>query len=837
MTVPLKEHRVVPPQFDSAAPNEVQPFSDRFFGREDEIHQIAATLVETETRLLTLTGPGGVGKTRLARQIEQAAQAAFASGSHFIALADLRDAHDVIPTIARSLGIDDETERLGPSLVSELRKRRLLLVLDNLEHLLDAGRDLIELSLAASGLTILATSRRPLGVPGELVVAVEPLSIPAASSATIETLRHCAAVRLFLARSSHVFGSAAMDQSQLADVAEICRLVDGLPLGIELAAAWTRVLSPADLVQRMGERLPRLKGGSSQPGFRHQTMRNAIAWSHDLLGDEAQRLFRRLAAFSGGFSIEMAERAARGRTAGFRYGLADGYDVPLPAQLSDLAAGIGSPHDPQKPEFALPLAAIPGDVVDLLAELLDHSMMRRSAALGNETRFEMLETIREFGLEQLTASGEMTATRHAHAAAMAAFCEASSEGLWNQSERRWDRAKIVRELPNIRAALHWTSAQAADGAELQLRIAGSLGIFWQTSGLVTEGRMWLEDALEHTSAPLWCRSLQTPWLGFLCWIQGDDERALAVLTDGLELTARARMTASEASAHFFLALVAWRQGPAGIFTMLDRLERSLELFTDSDGVVGIGVCKLALGVIARMSGDLEGALALFDETFHIHAEAGYEWGVATSRYFAGEALLELAEQDSTRLVEAMDVLRDGLTRYRAQGDNWGAGGVISAIATLLAKRGENETAARLFGAAQAMLGRIGAFLPPANLEAYRLAADELRQTMGAAAYDGLYKIGLTTDAQTAYDEANEIANSLIWHAILAQPTADPHDRLTRRQRAVVELLGRRLGPKEIAAARGRKLCSTYEMLAAICERLDVKSWEDIVPFIARTSPH
>jgi hypothetical protein len=560
-------------------------------------------------------------------------------------------------------------------------------------------------------------------------------------------------------------------------------------------------------------------------------MRDAVAWSYGLLTDEERAFFRRLSVFVGGFGHEMAGSLVSGREAGEGYGFAEGYGLPFPFTRFLGHDPTAAPHGDQDPAFALPLAPISLDPLDGLAELLDQSLLQRiDGPADGAASYAFLEPIREFGLEQLVHAGEEAATRHAHAATMLAFAEASSEGIFGKQLRLWERARIDRELPNLRAALHWATAQGEAGSELALRLAGNLWFYWQTGGMAREGRDWLERALALGGGPAWCRAMDLPALGFLWWVQGDDECAEAVLDEGLRLAAEVGLLSSEASAHFYRALVAWRRGPSALFSMLEHLERALDLFRAADDPVGVGVCTLAFGVVRRMGGDPEGALDLLEEARRLFVEAGYEWGVCSARYYAGEAVRDLAATDLARLPEAVALLRDALTGYAAQGDNWGIGGVVSALAGVAAEVGNGEQAAQLYGAADAMLAKMGAFLPPTDLEAYRAAAAGLRAQMGDEAYDRAYVFGREMRPEDAVEEALRVADGIA-EGVPAECAQDPRPpaKLTNRQLSVVRLLVDGLDPEQIAAKRGVYQTGVYQMLRRICERWHLDKWDQIAP--------
>jgi predicted ATPase len=502
----------------------------RLIDRQQELAQVQALLQRQDVGLVTLTGPGGVGKTRLALQVAAELAPQFAVGAAFISLASLTDPKLLVPTVARALGLSEaDNERL----LEYLQPREVLLVLDNTEQLLAPAAPLAAQALeVAPRLKLLVTSREPLRVRDEQLVPVHPLALPEPTE--VPDLAHLAAipsVALFVERAREANPDFALTSDNAATIVELCQRLDGLPLALELAAARLSLLTPSALLQRLEHRLPLLSRGARDLPERQQTLRTTIAWSYELLEAGEQQLFRCLAVFVGGFTLEAVQAVCLPETSGASL-----------AQVDEEGAAL-----------------------EQLAQLLDKSLVQAQQGTGGEPRFTMLETIREYASEQLQAKGEAAAVqeRHAHY-----FLHLAEEAELHLSRRGWESwlEQLSREDANLRAALAWSKANQ-DSIEIGLRLAGALYHYWFLLGSLREGRTWSEEMLARSASTERnaVRGKALLRIGQLAWAEGDFEAASLRAEEALSMVREAQDKRLTGRAELLLGLVRFSQGNAVAF--------------------------------------------------------------------------------------------------------------------------------------------------------------------------------------------------------------------------------------------------------------------------------
>jgi predicted ATPase/DNA-binding XRE family transcriptional regulator len=691
-------------------------YGEALIGREHEAEGALQFLRRPEVRLLTLTGAGGVGKTRLAVAVAWQALHLFADGAAFAPLAWVQDPRLVIPTIARALGLQESGKQtVRETLYGYLRDRELLLVLDNCEHLLESAREIADLLVACPRLRVVATSRASLRLHGEQEYLVPPLGVPprddlsrdpAHMPLSVEEVAGAASVQLFVRRAQQVSPTFALTPSNGLALAGICRKLGGLPLAIELAAARVKVLPPEELLARLDHALPLLAGGARDLPERQQTMRAAIAWSYALLEGREKTLFQRLAVFADSWTLQAAD--AVGADAG--------------------AAGTEG-------------------VLEALCGLVDQSLVVVEQSSERAPRYRMLEPIRQYAAERLEHSGEANVARGRHAAHYLWLAEQGDAQLRQATQLIWfDR--LEEEQANLRAALAWLLAEGE--LEASLRLAGTLGWFWSVRGYVSEGRMWLERALlaqgrttaevmGATEATEPARAVALNRAGMLAWLQGDFLAARQQLEEGLS---QFRMRGNEAGAAFALAglatathdrrqypaLRAWLEesvarsraagdtwGAAYALSILGHglfepdaevaWRRNLEsvcLFREVGDRWGTGFATMKLGEAALRRGEYDAALAHFEESLSLHRELRDGRSVAVALTNLGEVARLRGEGE-----RAEAHYREALARFEEVGGETDVARVLHNLGRVARQRGDGTLARAFLGESLARFDRLG----------------------------------------------------------------------------------------------------------------------------------
>jgi predicted ATPase len=669
----------------------------RLIGRERALADLGALLRRSDVRLVTVTGAGGTGKTRLAVEAARLALADFADGMLVVDLAAISDPGLLADRIAH---VADVKEGPGAPVAGELLRhlsaKRLLLLLDNFEHLLDGAPFVSELLAAAPGLVVLATSRALLRISDEREYPLEPLDVPTFTILPpLDELARSPAVALFVERAREAKPSFAITAENAGAVVEICRRLDGLPLALELAAARVKLLSPASILGRLDHRLKLLTGGARDLPMRQQTMRGAVAWSYDLLDDGERETLERLAVFAGGSTIEAAEAVC---------------------------------------------ASGEADVLDAIGSLVDKSLLRRREREDGEMRVTMLEVVREYALERLEASGRVEAARLEHARFFAALAEEANEKIRGEEQVVWlDR--LTRELDNIRAALATLlDRSAAEGATLVV----SVYVFWYYRGLYTEARGWLAKALGAAPAP----PMRARMLGQLSQIElrlgepGATERAREAVEASRE-TGDPRLVMSALGVlGYAFALV------ENVTEARRAFEEGLELARELGDTFRVSAMLGSLGDVARVAGDLAGARDYLEQSLEAAGPHLRNHDNAIVRLNLGS--IAVMEGDHAG---AGPYLREALSIARELGNLLIASAALDGLADLALDAGKAALAARAAGAAESLRAAGGTPLELGEIERHERFRASLDEALGAESLEREWASG----SAMSLDEAARMA--------------------------------------------------------------------------------
>jgi len=669
-------------------------------GRERELREVCGLLSEKEVRLLTLTGPGGIGKTRLGLQVAAELLNEFEDGVFFVALAPITDPALVASAIAEALGVVEAGDQpLEEGLKGYLHGKELLLLLDNFEQVLGGAPLVGELLSACPKLKVLATSRSVLKVYGEQEYPVPPLELPRPGGLLpIDRLSQYEAVRLFIERAKAAKPDFSVTDENAPAVAEICMRLDGLPLAIELAAARIKLLTPSAMLQRLGSRLKLLGGGSRDLPERQRTLRGTIEWSFALLEEGEQVLFARLAVFSGGRTLEAIEAVCD----------AEG-DLPM-------------------------------DALEGVSSLLDKSLLRQEEGPEGEPRFVMLETIREYARERLEASGEAEETSRLHAEYFLALAEAAEPEL-SGADQLACLERLEAEHDNMRAALTWSLEKEPETA---LRLAVALARFWEMRARFLEGSRWLEAALRQSDrADFGTRAKLLSQAGTFAFYRTDFEHAIVLHGEALELY---RQVGDDNGVAFALMCLGAQHMEKGDHERAAPfLEEALALSRRIGDKRNTAATLHNLGEVERQRGNYERAKALGTESIGLWREIKDDYNLSMVVGWVG--LLEVWSGDQPDLAEGF--LNEALALERELGYWAYAAYCLEAFAGLAEARGQDARAARLWGAAEALRTDIGAPLP---LDAHRLYKPSMaaaRALLGEAEWEEAFAQGMAMSAEEA----------------------------------------------------------------------------------------
>jgi predicted ATPase/DNA-binding SARP family transcriptional activator/DNA-binding CsgD family transcriptional regulator len=783
-------HPAVPPPEelpDSGKHNLPAPRTS-FVGRERETVEVKRELAMTD--LLTLTGAGGSGKTRLALEVARDLVGIYLDGVWLVELAGLSEPNLVLQATADAVGVREQPGHpILETLARALREKQLLLVLDNCEHLIDAVVRLAETLVdSCPEIRLLATSRQALGVTGELVWQVPPLSIPEPDeSPAAEELAGYESARLFMERAKYRNPTFALTSGNALAVAEVCRRVDGIPLAIELAAARAGMLSAEQIARRLSDSLKLLTRGDRITSPRQRTLRGTLDWSYNLLSEPERRLFGRLSVFAGEWTLESAEA---------------------------VGSGEGLKEE---------------DVLDLLTELVDRSLVIVGAAVDSAPRYRMLEVVRQYANEKLEAGGEADEVRRRHAVWFLGLAEEAESGLTGARQGEWIEM-LEAEYDNLRAALSWSLDRQEAG--LGLRLAAALRWFWYARGYLSEGRRWLEGSLSLSDlAAIQARAWVLNGAGWIAMFQGEFEAAQAFLDEALSLFRELEDEEGVASTLANLGFVAML-GQREDIPVPALLEEARELRPMLKNRRTVAYLLLLEGVVAVGQGNLNDALEMHEESLMLLREVRDVQGVGGCLVNMG--LFEVARADYSR---ATELLGEALRVARIADDKNIIQLAFFGLAYAAARREQPARATRLWGASEAVREDFDMQLSPmtSSFASYEDNLGTACSELGGAAFEEAWAQGKAMEPGEAVEYAlSEEGSATPLDAFFApeqEASADQQPpNLTRREKEIAALVARGLTNRQIASNLVLSTRTVDKHVTNILKKLGLRSRTQIAAY-------
>jgi len=723
-------------------------------GRHAELAPLVATFADPDARLLTLTGPPGVGKTRLALAVAAEAAPRFADGVVFVDLAPVQDPGLVLGQVARALGLPDAPGgRVSARVIDALVDKEVLLVVDNCEQVLAAGLDLTEPLRACPGVRLLVTSRERLHLAAEREFPVGPLAVPHSDDvADLDRLVAVPAVAMLVARVRCVQPAFAVTAANAQAVTEICQRLDGLPLALELAAARAKLFTPAELADRLRDRMAVLTTNTRDAPTRHRTLRAALEWSYDLLAEHERTLFRRLSAFVGSWTLDAAEQVCGDRDT---------------------------------------------DVLDVVGSLLDKSLVRRPTQ-GGVTEFVLLESLRQYAAELLAADGDAGATRDRHAAHFTEAAVAMEAAIGLPAESDWWSGASTSEEANFLSA--WEHSLAEGHLERALHLAAALGWHSFFRGHLGTGRARLDRTLQAAAEapPDDALAAASVAAGVLAWTVGEVGAARIHLQSGLAISENGRDRRRTAVASSFLGHIARTEGR---FADAARHHgHAAELYRAIRSASGYAWTRYDLGLLALRSGDRAAAVRELTDGLALFRRLDYGWAIGRCAW-----ALAMARLHDRALDEAGALLVEALDRHRAVGDTRGLAQCLEAAGGVLGARGRGDAGARLLGAAAECRQRLAAPLPDEDRADHDAALHAVRRDIGPEPAEQAFAEGRGLRP----DEAADLARTALDEPDPAPPPATPAaprraavrpGGLTRREAQVADLVAAGRTNRQIARA-------------------------------------